>query len=108
VSEIVAFLIGAAAGYLGVRLGDVGEVAIGLLLAGLIAYYVWRNRISNASAVSLGAGAVVVILLGGVVLDSVRDPAVHIEAPTYVGLSIGLVVAAFGVALGVTAVVQRR
>jgi uncharacterized SAM-binding protein YcdF (DUF218 family) len=107
-SEIVAFLIGVAAGYLGVRLGDLGEVAIGLFLAALIGSYLWRRRVSSAAALSLGAGAAVVVLLGGIVLDTMRDPAVHVEAPTYVGLMVGLILAAFGLALGVTEFMQRR
>jgi hypothetical protein len=107
-SELVAFLIGAAAGYLGVRLGDLGEAAVGLFLAALIGSYLWRSRISSAAALSIGAGAVVVVLLGGIVLDTARDPAVHLEAPTYVGLMVGLLLAAFGLALGVSAFIQRR
>jgi hypothetical protein len=107
-TAIIAFLIGAAIGYLGVRLGDLGEVAIGALFALVLAYYLRKGRIGSASGLALGSGVVIVFVLGSVVLDSVQDPAVHVEAPTYVGLAIGLLLAGLGVTLGVFAAQRRK
>lgn len=106
-SKALSLLIGAAAGYLGVRLGDLGELAVGVFLTALLVAYLRTDRITSAAALAFGAGAVILVFLGAVVLDSVRDPAVHVETLTYIGVLVGLALAAFGVALAVTATVRR-
>jgi hypothetical protein len=107
VGTLVSLAIGLAIGYLSVRLGDLGELMMALLLALLLAYYLRAGRLASASAVAIGAGAAVALLLGRVILNTMTDPAVHVEAPTYIGFALGLLVTVSGLAIGIVAMTRR-
>ncbi len=104
---LISFAIGLAIGYLSVRLGDLGELIMVLLLALLLAYYLRARRLASASALAIGAGGVVALWLGSVILTTITDPAVRTEAPTYIGFVVGLLVVAFGLTVGIF-VISRR
>lgn len=89
------------------RLGDLGELMMALLLALLLAYYLRAGQLASASAVAIGAGGAVALLLGRVILNTMTDPAVHTEAPTYIGFALGLVVIASGMAIAIVARTRR-
>ena len=89
------------------RLGDLGELMMVLLLVLLLAYYLRTGQLGSASAVAIGAGGAVTLLLGRVILNTRTDPAVHVEAPTYIGFALGLLVIVGGLAIGIIAMTRR-
>jgi hypothetical protein len=97
---LISLAIGLAIGYLSLRLGDLGQLIMGLLLTLLILYYLNARRPASASALAIGAGGVVAIWLGSVILNTITDPAVHTEAPTYIGFMVGFLVIAIGLGIG--------
>lgn len=104
---LISLAIGLAIGYLSVQLGDLGELMMVLLLVLLLAYYLRAGRLGSASAVAIGAGGAVTLLLGRVILNTMTDPAVHTEAPTYIGFALGLLVIASGLTIGIVAMARR-
>jgi hypothetical protein len=100
VGPLISLGIGLAIGYLSLSLGDLGVLSMVLLLALLIVYYLRMRRLGSASALAIGAGGMVTLVLGSVVLGTLTDPAIHTEAPTYVAFSVGLVVVSLRVNAG--------
>jgi hypothetical protein len=104
---LLRFTMGLAIGFLSLWLGDLGTLTMVLLLALLILYHLRRGQLGSASALAVGAGGVVTLLLGAVVLSTITDPAVHTETPTVLAFIVGLLVASSGVTLGIVGFSRR-
>jgi hypothetical protein len=97
---VIGFAIGLAVGYLTLSLGELGILSMVPFLTLLFVYYLRTKRLGSASALAIGAGGVVTLVLGSVVLSTFTDPAIHTEAPTYIAFVVGLVILAGGLTLG--------
>jgi len=94
-SWILALLIGLMAGYGAVEGRSTGLLVAGLALVVLPILYVRQGRLPDIGLLFIGMGAIPAVLLGTLLLDSLRDPAVQPESSTLplFGLAVLLIVA---------------
>ena len=105
---LIAALLGIAIGYLAVRLGDLGQLIMVGLLLGLVAYYAYSGRRRSAGLTMLASGGTVAAILGRIVLTTLVDRAVHMQASDVTSFWIALVVAIGGLTIAVRSTDEDR
>jgi hypothetical protein len=105
---LIASLLGVAIGYLAVRLGDVGQLIMVGLLIGLVAYYASTGRRRSAGLTLLASGGTVSAILGNIVLETLIDPAVHMQPSDLTRFWIAVAVAVGGLTVVVRSTDERR
>jgi len=105
---LVAVLLGIAIGYLAVRLGDVGQLVIVGLLLGLVAYYAYTAGRRSPGLTLLASGGTVSAILGNIVLETLVDPAVHMQPSDVTRFWIAVVVAVGGLVVAVRSADEGR
>ena len=106
---LAACLTGAVLGFAGVVLGYPGALVATVVGAGVVAYYASRRPYTDVGWLLVGAGIVVLALLGRVVAMSLFDSAITIHLPTYLGAAAGVLLLGTGaMVLGVTYATRRR
>ncbi len=105
----VVFLTGAVLAFAGLFLGHPGALFATVAAGGAAAYYVSQRRYADVGWLLIGAGVVVLALLGRVVAISLVDPTVTIFLPTYLGAAAGVLLLGTGaMVLGVAYTSRRR
>ena len=105
----VAVVTGAVLGLAAVFFGYPGALAATVVVAALAAYYTRLRRYADVGWLLIGAGVVVVALLGRILALGLMDPSATISLPTYLGVAAGLLLLGTGaMVLGVSSASRRR
>jgi hypothetical protein len=107
-SWILALLIGLMAGYGAVEGRSTGLLVAGLALVVLPVLYYRQGRLPDIGLLFFGMGGVPTLLLGGVILDSLRNPAVQPVPGTVPTFGLALLLVIVGAAIFVVTLVRGR
>lgn len=107
--SIAALLTGAVLGFAGIFFGIIGAaIATGLLVA-MAAYYASRGRFRDVGCLLLGAGIVVLLILGRPLVQAFTSPSeITVALPTYLGGAAGILLFGLGVIVLVGSAATRK